>query len=112
MTEAAGFPEPDTPGPWAESLRQVDAQSSLAAENARLRAELALLRSELEDAEDALTTAEAELEQAIKLYPTPDEVVVLREDLQAVLTVVSLHTPVEFRPAAIVGRLAAAAGVG
>jgi hypothetical protein len=103
MTEAAGFPEPDTPGPWAESLRQVDAQSSLAAENARLRAELALLRSELEDAEDALTTAEAELEQAIKFYPTPDEVVVLREDLRIVLTGQPDDTGAADRIAAAVG---------
>jgi hypothetical protein len=103
MAEAAGFPEPDTPGPWAESLRQVDAQSSLAAENARLRGELAAVQDELKETEGALGTAEAELEQAIKFYPTPDEVVVLREDLRIVLTGQPDDTGAADRIAAAVG---------
>jgi multidrug resistance efflux pump len=82
----AGFPEPDTPGPYVASLRQAGAQASLAAENARLRGELAQIQEELKAAAADLNTAEAELEQAIRLYPTPDEVVVLREDLRIVLT--------------------------
>jgi hypothetical protein len=82
----AGFPEPDTPGPWAASLRQAGAQSSLAAENARLRGELALVREELKVAEADLAMAEDERDQAIRLYPTPNEVVVLRVDLRTVLT--------------------------
>jgi hypothetical protein len=103
-TEEQGFPEPDTPSPWAESLRQMDGQLSLAAENGRLRAELAVVRDELAAAEGALTTVEAELEQAIKFYPTPDEVVVLREDLRIVLTGLADDT-------GAIGRVAAAVGL-
>jgi hypothetical protein len=100
----AGFPEPDTPGPWAAAVRQAGAQSSLAAENARLRGELALVREELKVAEADLAMAEAERDQAIKFYPAAWEVVVLREDLQAVLT----GQPDD---SGAIGRLEAAAGL-
>jgi hypothetical protein len=68
------------------------------------------LRHELAQAEEKLAQAEQDREQAASLVADPDETVVLRQDIRDLLTVVALHTPVEFRPSVIMDRLAAAAG--
>jgi outer membrane protein TolC len=103
------FPEPDTPSTYILSRPLTPTSGpALEAENTRLRAELAQVREELKTAAADLNTAEAELEQAIRLYPTPDEVVVLREDLRAVLDGMPVTTTCIMDAA---GRLAAAVGV-
>jgi len=72
-------------------------------ENIRLRAELAA-------AEEKLTQAEADREQAASLVADPDETIVLRQDIRDLLHVVQRCVPLEYRPSIIVDRLAAAAG--
>jgi hypothetical protein len=88
-------------------------ERAVAAEAAvmRLEFDLAHVRGELVIAEEALATVEADLDQAARLIPDPDETVVARRDLRDVLTVVALYTPLEVRPSDIMDRLAAAAGV-
>ena len=87
-----------------------DRTMDLVADVAITQAALREAEAEIHRLEDELKKTREDLEQAARLVPGPGEVVVSRQDLRDLLTVVALHAPVEFRPSVVMDRLVAAAG--